>query len=75
MGRPKWCFGRAGFVCLTRDCPYVIACCERISGRKLMSRHRARLGAERGGATPDTIRMTRASQEDAGPGAAEKPSG
>lgn len=31
MGKKKWCFGRRDVICLTKDCPYMRGCIERVA--------------------------------------------
>ena len=31
MGKKKWCFGRRDVICLTKDCPYMRGCIEKVA--------------------------------------------
>lgn len=35
MGKKKACFAVEGFVCQSRDCPYMVECCAALEARKV----------------------------------------
>lgn len=35
MGRKRACFAVEGFLCLSKDCPYMVECCAALEARKV----------------------------------------